>query len=565
MIKLINTFFNFGLLSNRKLLFKIIALSTLASFFEVIGLGIIYPIVKIIQEPEIIYKYFPLLLNYNFKNQSIVVVSFFIAFTFILIRTLIVVKAVKEQSYFIYNSKALLIENIIKRVLSSENINKDIQSNQIINLISRDCQEIVLKIFYPSIVLFSEILVTVGIVLSLYFVNPYFMIIISLFCFSILGSIYFGTQKKLGRLGSQRITADESKTQIVTDIVLTRTEIVLYSLRNFFFNRFKVENIKTSNAEGSELISIQTPRIIIELSAVFLLLIALLFVFLIGENIQNLLSIILLFSVTAFRLLPSINRILSSLQQIKYGGSTVEKIQNIFFDNDKYLNGYEIHDNNLVNSGILQIEDKFELKLESISFFYESSVPVIRNLNISIKQGTFLGITGGSGSGKSTLLKLILGFVQPTAGKIIMYSSSGVEIKNWRKQIGYVPQDVAIIYGTIAQNVAFGVATSDINLEKVSECLENAGLIELKELGLDKMLTSDGANISGGQRQRLGIARALYRDAAILLFDESTSALDPLTEDLFLKELVKLKGFKTILFVSHRERAIVDADYILNL
>jgi ATP-binding cassette subfamily C protein len=195
------------------------------------------------------------------------------------------------------------------------------------------------------------------------------------------------------------------------------------------------------------------------------------------------------------------------------------------------------------------------IELKNVSFTYKDGNTIFSNFNLTIEPDSSLAISGRSGRGKTTLIDLILGLLNPASGSIC---AGGIDIRNdlaaWRKQIGIVPQDIFIMEGSVAENIAFG--SGNIDLEKVKTALEQSGLSDFSP---DDQLTAKG-NISGGQRQRIGIARALYQNAKILILDEATSALDSETENAFCEILQTLKGKKTLLFISHRESTLDACD-----
>ena len=194
---------------------------------------------------------------------------------------------------------------------------------------------------------------------------------------------------------------------------------------------------------------------------------------------------------------------------------------------------------------------------------------IIKNLNFNIKKGEFVGIKGKSGSGKTTLIDILMGLIEPTSGNV---KSDGIKIKkdlhSWRTKCSYVPQNISLINDTISSNIAFGENKENIDNNKVMNCLLISGLADFVNKLKNKDQTIIGENglaISGGQRQRLAIARAIYRNPEIIFFDEATSALDKNTELELIESILNLKGKITIIFISHNSNVLKICDEIIDL
>ncbi|WP_411870120.1 ABC transporter ATP-binding protein [Vulcanococcus limneticus] len=199
-----------------------------------------------------------------------------------------------------------------------------------------------------------------------------------------------------------------------------------------------------------------------------------------------------------------------------------------------------------------------ELRLEGVSFRYGPELPwVLRDGDLSIRRGERIGIVGETGSGKSTLVDLLMGLLQPTAGRILVDGQAleGERLRRWRATIAHVPQSIFLADGSIAENIAFGVEPSAINwprLEWAAQQAQIASFIETLDRGYHSAVGERGVRLSGGQRQRIGIARALYREAQLLVLDEATSALDNATEAEVMQAIEGLGSGITVLMIAHR-------------
>ena len=277
---------------------------------------------------------------------------------------------------------------------------------------------------------------------------------------------------------------------------------------------------------------------------------------------EQLLSTVAIFAASAFRMLPSLNRIINSLQNIKLSSSSIPillkelSLKTIEKINDKSVK-YETNKN-------------FDINIKDLSFSYKQDKSfVLKNLNLQINKGQCIGIVGESGSGKSTFVDIILGLFLPTEGGVYLNDKSiFLNLNEWRKNIGYVPQQSILIDDTIKKNIAFGVADEDIDINKILNCLKEVQLdkfVNNLDFGVDTFVGEKGIKISGGQRQRIAIARALYNNPNILIFDEATSSLDKKTEEKIMESIYKFKKNRTLVIVSHRITSLNDCDNIYEI
>ena len=269
-----------------------------------------------------------------------------------------------------------------------------------------------------------------------------------------------------------------------------------------------------------------------------------------------------LFAVAAVRLLPSIRNILTSLTAIRYNLHTIDTLSDISNDTMEIDNSSE------------RIHLHQQMEVRNISFRYtENAQRVIKDFSLTIKQGERIGIRGASGAGKSTLMNLLLGLYAPDKGEILI---DGIKLdqttrRKWQNSVGYVPQSVFLLDSTLLENIALGVPSEKIDRERVMEVLKMASLTEFVERlpdGLDSSIGEAGCRVSGGERQRIGIARALYKRPDILFFDEATSSLDRTTEqsiNFSIEELSRNNRNITIVAIAHRETSLEYCDRIINI
>lgn len=283
-----------------------------------------------------------------------------------------------------------------------------------------------------------------------------------------------------------------------------------------------------------------------------------------GGDMQLLFGI---FAVAAVRLMPSVRSIMSGWSAIKYNLYTID----ILADAD--ING---ENQPLTDTSSERMPFKSTIEVENIGFRFDDrrgDKEIFNNLSLTIHKGERLGIRGASGAGKTTLFNLLLGFYAPTSGRILIDGAplNAANRRLWQNSIGYVSQGVFVTDGTLLENVAFGVASDEIDRKRAADALEAANMgdfIASLPDGMDSKIGEGGCRLSGGQRQRIGIARALYKQAEILFFDEATSSLDNTTEENINRsiEAISAKNRElTIVVIAHRESSLEYCDRIITI
>ena len=308
------------------------------------------------------------------------------------------------------------------------------------------------------------------------------------------------------------------------------------------------------------------PRLLIEAVAILGILIYVMISMLMGVNIASLMTTIAAFAVAAMRLLPSVNRLNTYIANIAYFEPALDFIyENV---NTKGLSEENVlitHNPTEEYVPALSFKDKIELN--DITFAYPNTDKnIFTHADMTVPIGASVGVVGASGAGKSTIVDIMLGLLEVRSGEILCDGIDAMEhYPEWLSHIGYIPQTIYMLDDSIRRNIAFGVEDSDIDDDRVWAVLKEAQMMDfVKDLpdGLDAQIGERGVRISGGQRQRLGIARALYHNPQILIFDEATSALDNDTETAIMDAIDSLHGQKTMVIIAHRLRTIENCDII---
>ena len=386
--------------------------------------------------------------------------------------------------------------------------------------------------------------------MTLILVEPIGAISIALY-FILTALLYYQIIKPfIKKWGEKRSLVVESMSKTLIEGIQSIRELILFSAINIYTKKFRDLNNEYAIVTAKNNTSQQLPRLFFELAAIFGILFFVLVLILREEHSTNILTVIGVFTAAVFRVIPSINKAVYSLQNVKFYTPSVELI----FKELKELNL------NVYSKQTKKFLFQEEIKFNKVYFKYEpNSNWILENINLTIKKGDSIGLKGESGVGKSTLIDLLAGIYKPNDGKIII---DGKDIcfdksttKRWMKNIGYVPQNVLLIDDTIKNNITLGEEANEINQIQMNVAIEKAGLREFIDSlsnGLDTVVGEGGAKLSGGQRQRVGIARALYSDPSIIIFDEATSALDDRTQNEVIKSIIQFFGKKTVIIISHR-------------
>ena len=339
-------------------------------------------------------------------------------------------------------------------------------------------------------------------------------------------------------------------------------DVLLLNRSEDFVERFQKSGRTFAYARASNSAISQIPRYFMELIAFGAMIgLVLLLIKLHEGNLGTVLPVLAVYALAAFKLLPALQQIYYSIAEIKGNAAAFEAIKEDLAQsfNDKQSVAKEVSSNILLKNQIV---------LTNMSFSYPGkSSLAVRDVNMTIPVNSLIGIVGSSGSGKSTVIDLLLGLLTPQQGELCIDDICITE-KNkraWQNTLGFVPQSIFLSEGTIAENVAFGLPSKDINLDQVKKALQLANLTDLVEQlpkGLNTKVGERGVQLSGGQRQRIGIARALYHEASVLIFDEATSALDGITEKIIMEAIHDFSGKKTIIMIAHRLKTVQKCDTI---
>lgn len=420
--------------------------------------------------------------------------------------------------------------------------------------------------FLSASQLLTEILVVLGILALLLTLQPLSTLSV-LILFASSGLIFQRiTQGKAKIWGEARMFHEGKRIQHLQQALGGVKEVNLLGLEEYFLGELLQHTAGSAKVSELQNVSLAIPRLFLEWVAVVGFALMVLLLALQGRSGVVIISTVSVFGVAAFRLLPSVNRIVSFLNVLRFSGPSIEMIDNEI----QTLSEFSRDLPSAVSKTQRIAGDWKSVQLRNVGFRYqEAAKPTLRGINLEIRRGMSVGFIGESGAGKSTLIDLIMGLYLPDNGDILL---DGSDIQNnlqaWQREIGYVPQTIFLTDDSLRRNVAFGLNDENIDDDKVRAAIDAACLGDFVSGlpdGLDTHVGERGVRLSGGQRQRIGIARALYNQPSVLVLDEATSALDIATEKKLMESVLALRSSKTILIVAHRLSTVAECAMIFRI
>lgn len=551
---------------DRRSFFIYTVISFVAGIIEVVGIGSIMPFIGVLLQPSLVTEN-PILfgvysmLGFTSTNMFII----FMGLTTIGLITLggiTNIFCVRYQLRMSYMTGHKWAVRLLSAYLSQPyKFFLRQNTNTIKAIVLSDVDRVVSALLLPFGAIIARSFVIMLLVILLLLVNPAVTLSLVGITGGIYGALLLYFKKKMKTKGALALLQNSIRFKSANDALSCIREIKLHGNASFFTDNFEKASGSFASLQAYSLYHGQIPRFVIEIIG-FVILITILLYFLVSgkANTGDIIPLVALFAASGYKILPAAQNLYSSINSIRFNTSALETVAA-----GMALEIYEdqITDNNK------KIDFLKEIKIEDLSFAYEGAdTYTIHDINISIQKNSMVGIVGPTGAGKSTLIDILIGLLPPQKGKISIDATtlSPDHIRAWQRKIGYVPQQVQLLEGTAAYNIAFASDPGKIDKERMIRAATAACMndfISEDKNGFDLEVGEEGTRLSGGQKQRLGIARALYLEPEVIVLDEPTSALDKETAKAIITSLKSLSHEKTIIIITHNLEVLNFCDQIV--
>ncbi len=556
-----------GLLTSaeRRSAVVLLGLMLIGTLLETLGIGLVIPAIALLTERDFASNHpalQPALLALgNPSQQTLVIGGVVVLVGVYLIKALYLTFYTWRQMRFAFDVQTMLSQRLFTLYLRQPyTFHLQRNSAQLIQNVTAEVDTVTFTAMLPGISLLTETLVLAGFGSLLLAVEPLGTLIVACTLGVTSWSFSHFTRGRIARWGEARQHHAGLRIQHLQQGLGGVKDIKLLGRETEFLEQYRLHNTQSARVNQLHQTLQQLPRLWLELLAVSGLAILVLSMLAQGRALEAMLPTLGLFAAAAFRLMPSVNRMLSAVHSLRFGLPVIDTL-----DAELKLSVQEAAG---THTPVTPFRAALELK--QVTYTYPGAAePAIKDISLAIQRGESVGFIGTSGAGKSTLVDILLGLLTPDSGEVRM---GGKDIqhalRNWQDQIGYVPQSIFLTDDTLARNVAFGLSNSQIDEATVWRAIRAAQLEEFVHSlpqGLNTLVGERGIRLSGGQRQRIGIARALYYDPAVLVLDEATSSLDTATERDVMQTVSALQGNKTIIIVAHRLSTVEPCDRLYQL
>jgi ABC-type multidrug transport system fused ATPase/permease subunit len=535
------------------------------SGLELLGLSAILPLLAILLENDVTEKYawVKWLMNsfgLNSENDLIILLAVGLFLVF-LIKNAVSLWIVYRQSRFsssLFKDLMLRMHKFYYR--KGFKFFKDTNSNEVMRDVKGATERFTGTVIQSTISLVNEIFILSGVVLGMLYFNYKIILLLILTVAPISFFFYKWVRKRSLELSLIALKNDPIIYRYIFESIFGFVDVIISGTEKIFREKIskKAQVVVDINIKSN--LYNNAPARVIETSLMLAIALIISFGIYFLPSKLDLLKILGVFVIAGYKIIPSVSKLMIAVNGINQSQWVFPILEPLLNKNEEK----EIIDRN--------INFKEKLSMDNVSFSYaDNNDYIIKDCSIKIQKGEVIGIIGPSGSGKTTLMNIFLGFLKPTKGDFKLDDEIINEsvLKSFYKKVGYVQQQVYLIDGTIADNIAFGIEKENLDLTKINEVIMQASLTSMiDELpdGIHTYIGENGTMLSGGQRQRVGIARALYFNAEILFFDEATSALDSETEKEITEAIQKLSnGELTIIIIAHRATTLKNTDRILRI
>ncbi|MCR4777736.1 MAG: ABC transporter ATP-binding protein/permease [Lachnospiraceae bacterium] len=543
-------------------------ITLVGAFLEVLGVGLMLPLVTAIMQPDIIER------NEIIKwvcgvfdlhsHRTFVIVCIAALILVFIFKDFFLMAQYYVQARFVFNNRFATQQRLLHVFLNRPyEYFLNVKSGEIMRVITGDVSS-TYNLLMTLLFLGTESFVSLTLTITIFIIDPFMTILMAVMLIIMLFVIAKVVRPILRKKGLEFQKHAALTNKWLIQAINGIKEIKVADKEEFFEKNYDESGRRMISAEKWNSVFGQIPRLLIEMVSVCSMLAVIALMIYFGKDINELVPTLGAFAMAAVKLMPSANRIVGAINSIAFQEPALDKLlENLVqleADNEKYAT-----ENKREKECDLTLNN--EVKLSGITYRYpNSNKNVLTDAEMLIPAGKSVGIVGTSGAGKTTAVDILLGLLRPEEGQVL---TDGVDVMKsydeWLSHIGYIPQSIFMLDGTIKENVAFAVKEDENTDSKVWHALEEAQLADfVRELpdGINTQIGERGVRLSGGQRQRIGIARALFEDPEILVFDEATSALDNETEAAIMDSINSLHGRKTLIIIAHRLQTIENCDIV---
>lgn len=546
----------------------LVAVMMFGAVLEAVGIGAILPLISLMGQPDFLVQH-PEIAGYAAKfgitthTELIIGLSLLLILLYILKNIYMAWQLRLQINFSISNqiefSKELMASYLAKPYLFHLNHNTAV----LLRNVNSGGVAIFSNILIPSFQLLTEIITALTIWGMLVFADPFTAIVVAGVMGAMIYALIRSFRRKIGEAGNVQNEHAARYVQSVNQGLGAIKETKVMRKEHFFLHEF-IQNYEQYGIANRQFMFLnQLPRMVIETLIVCALLLLIIEKIVLGNTPMEIVPLLGVLALAAFRLMPSANRIVVLSNGIKFQMPLFEELYRELLA----IKSRKVHDRELKLADTPPaLPFTTEICVEHLGFYYPGiEEQVLTDVSFSVPKGSFVGIIGPSGAGKTTFVDILLGLFVPTRGRITV---DGVDIRQqlraWQANIAYVPQSIYLTDATIRENVALGESLDEIDDARVHKALAMAELdifVNAQPKGIETMVGERGVKLSGGQRQRIGIARALYQRPEVLILDEATSALDTETEKSITDTILKFKGRITILAIAHRVSTLSACDF----